>query len=116
MNTITEIKCFIASPGDTTEERNSCEIVFNDINNSIGKTMGFRLSSLRWEKDVYPSLGDYGQDVINTQIDGSYDVFIGIMKARFGSPTPNAGSGTEEEFDIAYTYSLAYPTSIHKCS
>lgn len=102
MNNITEIKCFIASPGDTSEERDACEQVFEDINNGIGKIKGFRLSSLRWEKDVYPSVGEYGQEVINTQMDGEYDLFIGIMKSRFGTPTPNAGSGTEEEFDIAY--------------
>lgn len=102
MNNISEIKCFIASPGDTMEERNACEEVFEEINNGIGRVMGFRLSSLRWEKDIYPGVGEYGQDVINTQIDGNYDLFIGIMKTRFGSPTPNAGSGTEEEFDIAY--------------
>ena len=58
---------------------------------------------MRWEKDIYPGIGEYGQDVINNQIDGNYDLFIGIMKTRFGTPTPNAGSGTEEEFDIAYT-------------
>lgn len=102
MNNITEIKCFIASPGDTSEERDACEQVFEDINNGIGKIKGFRLSSLRWEKDVYPSVGEYGQEVINAQMNGEYDLFIGIMKSRFGTPTPNAGSGTEEEFDIAY--------------
>lgn len=103
MNNISEIKCFIASPNDTTKERNVCEEVFEEINNGIGKVYGFRLSSLRWEKDIYPGIGEYGQDVINNQIDGNYDLFIGIMKTRFGTPTPNAGSGTEEEFDIAYT-------------
>jgi len=28
MNNIYEIKCFIASPGDTAEERQACENVF----------------------------------------------------------------------------------------
>ncbi|WP_308763092.1 hypothetical protein [uncultured Bacteroides sp.] len=102
MNNVSEIKCFIASPSDTGEERDACEKVFEDINNGIGKLKGIRFSSLRWENDVYPSVGAYGQDVINTQMDGKYDLFIGIMKTRFGTPTPNAGSGTEEEFDIAY--------------
>ena len=32
----------------------------------------------------------------------SYQIFIGIMHGKFGSPTPRAGSGTVEEFDIAY--------------
>jgi hypothetical protein len=34
---------------------------------------------------------------------GDADIFIGIMGPRFGTPTREAGSGTEEEFDRAYT-------------
>ena len=37
------IKCFIASPGDTTVERNICEKVFAEINNGIGVPYGFEL-------------------------------------------------------------------------
>ncbi len=48
------------------------------------------------EKDVYPSVAEYGQQVINQQVEGKYDLFVGIMKGRFGTPTPQAGSGTEE--------------------
>ncbi len=102
MNNVTEITCFIASPGDTSEERNACECVFEEINHGIGRSKGFRLVPLRWEKDVYPGVAEYGQQVINRQADGNYDLFVGIMKGRFGTPTPQAGSGTEEEFNIAY--------------
>lgn len=102
MNNTYEIKCFIASPGDTLEERNACENVFDEINHGLGSCLGFHLVSVRWEKDVYSSVGEYGQQVINQQMEGNYDLFIGIMKSRFGTPTPQAGSGTEEEFNIAY--------------
>ncbi len=102
MNNVTEITCFIASPSDTSEERNACECVFEEINHGIGRSKGFRLVPLRWEKDVYPGVAEYGQQVINRQVDGNYDLFVGIMKGRFGTPTPQAGSGTEEEFNIAY--------------
>ena len=102
MNSIIEIICFIASPGDTLEERNACETIFDEINHGLGRSKGFRLVPLRWEKDVYPSVAEYGQQVINQQVEGKYDLFVGIMKGRFGTPTPQAGSGTEEEFNIAY--------------
>lgn len=102
MNNIYEIKCFIASPGDTSEERNACEKVFEEINHGLGSCLGFRIVSVRWEKNIYPSVGEYAQQVINRQMDGNYDLFIGIMKSRFGTPTPQAGSGTEEEFNIAF--------------
>lgn len=102
MNNVYEMRCFIASPGDTVEERNACEEVFEEINHGLGRSIGFRIVSLRWEKDVYPGVAEYGQQVINRQVDGKYDLFVGIMKSRFGTPTPQAGSGTEEEFNIAY--------------
>jgi hypothetical protein len=57
---------------------------------------------LRWENDVRPSFGIDGQDVINKQIGNDYELFIGIMYKMFGTPTSNAGSGTEEEFNNAY--------------
>jgi hypothetical protein len=46
-------------------------------------------------------VGADGQDVINTQIGEEYDVFLGIMWKRFGTPTGRAASGTVEEFERA---------------
>lgn len=95
-------KCFIASPGDTSSERTICDKVFNEINKGIGNSFNFRIEALKWETDTYPAFGESSQGVINEQI-GSYDIFIGIMYKKFGTPTKVAGSGTEEEFDIAYS-------------
>ena len=94
-------KCFIASPSDTSEERDICEKVFDEINRGIGVPYNFIIQSLRWENDVHPGVGEDGQDVINKQIVDKYDLFIGIMYMKFGSPTKRAESGTEEEFNIA---------------
>lgn len=96
------IKCFIASPSDTKEERDICDSVFSFINQGIGEAYNFRLESIRWENDVHPGIGDDGQAVINNQVKDKYDLFIGIMYTKFGSPTLRADSGTEEEFNIAY--------------
>lgn len=95
-------KCFIASPNDTQAERDACDKVFAEINSSLGELLNFRVESLRWEKNVRPSFGEDGQDVINKQIGDKYHIFIGIMFKKFGSKTMRAGSGTEEEFNIAY--------------
>ena len=58
------------------------------------------LELLRWETHAYPSMGR-PQSVINAQI-GDYDVFVGILWKRFGTPTGRAESGTEEEFRLAF--------------
>jgi len=95
-------KIFLASPGDTDAERLAAEEVVDEINKSIGSRDNFRLELLKWENDTYPSVGEDGQDVINKQIGSDYQIFVGIMWKKFGSPTKRAGSGTEEEFQLAY--------------
>lgn len=95
-------KIFLASPGDTDAERQAADRVVDEINKSIGSRDNFRLELLKWENDTYPSMGEDGQDVINNQIGRDYQIFVGIMWKKFGTPTKRAGSGTEEEFELAY--------------
>ncbi|MBW0178184.1 hypothetical protein [Sediminibacterium sp.] len=95
-------KAFIASPSDTQHERDICDKVFSEINSGIGSIFNFRIESLKWENNVRPTIKDKdGQSVIFEQIGNEHQIFIGIMSKKFGSPTPRAGSGTEEEFNIA---------------
>ena len=91
-------KCFIGSPSDTHKEREICDKVFEEVNTTIGESMGFRIESKKWENDVFPGFGKDSQDVINTQIGNEYNIFVGIMWKKFGTPTNSAESGTEEEF------------------
>lgn len=96
-------KAFIASPSDTSRERILCDKVFDEINSGLGEIYKFRIESLKWEKDVRPTIRDKdGQSIIFDQIGDSFEIFIGIMNKKFGSPTPRAGSGTEEEFNEAF--------------
>jgi len=98
---IKQIRIFISSPSDVNTERQEVQEVIDELNRTLGEHNGFVLFPLTWEKNTYPSVETYSQDAINKQID-DYDIFVGIMSNRYGSPTPNAGSGTEEEFNSAY--------------
>ncbi len=95
------IRIFISSPSDVSEDREAAQRVINELNRTFCEHQGLILFPLTWEHNTYPAVGDYSQDVINQQI-GDYDIFVGIMANRFGSPTQKAESGTEEEFNIAY--------------
>ena len=99
--TQTILQVFVASPSDVAEERKILGEVIDDINQTASDAHTLRLKLLEWETDSYPGFGEDAQDVINQQIGDDYDIFLGIMWGRFGSPTPRAGSGTEEEFDRA---------------
>ncbi|MFC7670318.1 DUF4062 domain-containing protein [Hymenobacter humi] len=99
---ITHISVFLASPSDLAEERIAVKQAIDELNGMVRQMMNVHLDLLTWETDSYPSAGIDAQDVINTQIGNEYDVFIGMMWQKFGTPTGRAGSGTEEEFEIAY--------------
>lgn len=88
----------VASPSDVDEERNRLEEVIRELNIAWARELGIRLELVRWETHAFPSFGEDAQAVINGQIPDDYDLFIGIMWYRFGTPTGRAGSGTIEEF------------------
>jgi hypothetical protein len=95
-------KCFISSPGDCKNERDACQRVIDKVNNGLATHLGINFETFMWENDVLPDMGSNGQEIIDESIKKSnYDIFIGIMKNRFGQPTKKAGSGTEHEFNDA---------------
>jgi len=101
---VNRIRIFLASPGDVAEERNQLPKVVQEINliiSAIAPEKKIILDLIRWETNAFPSLGEGAQPVINSEIP-DYDIFIGMMWKRFGTPTNVAGSGTEEEFNRAY--------------
>ena len=93
------IRIFASSPSDVENERNELKAVVEELAASFSGR-GVTLELLRWETHSYPSL-ESPQVAINRQI-GAYEIFIGIMWKRFGTPTERYGSGTEEEFRDAY--------------
>nr|WP_315201776.1 hypothetical protein [uncultured Albidiferax sp.] len=103
------LSIFLASPGDVTDERNRLADAISEWNKTWARNLGVRLEVIRWEDDAYPGSGVDAQDVINQQLPQDYDLFIGIMWTRFGTPTARAGSGTAEEFDRALQMNRSGP-------
>ena len=104
MKTVRKIVCFVASPSDVTAERKACDEVAMLLNKCLGDRFGVVLEVRRWETHAHAAIGKDGQDVINNQLKPEEaDIFIGIFNKRFGAPTPRAGSGTQEEFERAYS-------------
>jgi len=98
----TILKVFLSSPSDVVEERELLNQVIQDINGLWGDEFGIVLQLVMWETHTYPDVGTDPQSVINRQIGDDYDVFVGIMWTRLGTPTGRALSGTVEEFERAY--------------
>jgi hypothetical protein len=97
------LSVFVASPDDVAEERNTLAKLLADINDVLAYLAPEKQLSLelvRYETHSYPDIGA-PQEVINREIPVSYDIFIGIMWQRAGTPTATAPSGTIEEFNRA---------------
>jgi len=97
---ITKIRVFLASPGDTVDERNSASEIIEELN-KINNSDSIEYELVKWETHAYSGIGKDAQDVINNQLNDDYDIYVGLMWQRFGSPTKRAASGTEEEFERA---------------
>jgi Domain of unknown function (DUF4062) len=96
------LQIFVASPTELKDERIALETVVKELNQTLSESTGSYLELVKWETHTMPGFGLDPQAVINEQIGDKYDIFIGILSTKFGSPTPRAGSGTEEEFERAY--------------
>jgi len=109
---VTILRVFVASPGDVDEERRSLEDVIRELNLIWTKQKEVMLELVEWETHVHPGFSADAQAVINDQIADQYDIFIGVLGTRFGTPTGRAASGTEEEFERAYTRWTKNPDEI----
>lgn len=95
---VNSLRIFVSSPNDVARERRALEEVVQQLNES---EPGVRLELFRWEADVVPRIGPPPQTVVDDQTP-AYDIYLGIMASRFGSPTSRHGSGTEQEFRDAF--------------
>ncbi|WP_084191296.1 DUF4062 domain-containing protein [Algiphilus aromaticivorans] len=98
----TIIQVFVSSPSDVQHERDLLESIVDEHNATWSAQLGITFELKRWENDTRPAFGTDPQNVITSQIGDSFDVFIGILWGRFGTKTPRAQSGTQEEFHNAY--------------
>ena len=92
------LRVFLASPSDLEPERTIAKAVVDRLNRYIARQLNLVIDLLVWE-DVLP-----GYDRPQGKIDSSVDVcdlFVGVLWARWGTPTGKYDSGFEEEFSLA---------------
>jgi len=106
MNEVKVINVFVSCPRDIKTELDSIKLIFNQINKTSGKDKNYRLEFVNWDLDVYTGIGEDGQDVINSQINGKFDILLAIIWQRIGSPTARYKSGTVEEINRAIEQKL----------
>ena len=89
----------MSGPTDVSPEKGALRSVVDDLNDHLLKTKGVQLRVVDWTDNVRPGINVDPQTEINRQIGTQFDIYLGILGTRFGTPTINAGSGTEDEFE-----------------
>lgn len=97
----TVIDVFLSSPSDLGDEREFVAEAAQEWNLLRSKATGCYINIITSDSIIAPALSDRPQSVINQQVGSDYDVYLGMMWSRLGSPTGQADSGTVEEFDRA---------------
>ena len=95
------IRVFLASTSGLGDERDAVRNAVQRINSTLGIKFDVQLSVLSYNSTVHPGVGSDAQDVINQQIGGNYDTFVGILWERVGTQTKREVSGTIEEYERA---------------
>jgi hypothetical protein len=98
---LTRLTIFASGTSETESERSALRRVAEELNKQLEKTHAITLRVRAWPDDVRPGVNAYSQAELNHQLGMEYDIYLGVLGSRFGTPTPRAGSGTEEEFSLA---------------
>lgn len=102
-NSITVYDLLISCPSDVTEYVDMLEKEVLHFNNFFGRSNNIIVRTRHWSKDSYSEFGNTPQELLNKRIVDSSDMALGVFWTRFGTPTKNYGSGTEEEINRMLT-------------
>ena len=96
---VTRYQLLISCPGDVKDEVQIIKDAVNKFNSSLTDTLDIMLQVRHWEKDAHPETGAEAQKILNKQIVDNCDAAIAIFWTRFGTPTDEYHSGSEEEIE-----------------
>ena len=100
-DTLTKLRIFVASPSDMATERAKVESVAVMLK-PLADTLGIVIDIMDW-RVVVPDMGRPEQVILDQLKPTAWDVLVGILWHRFGTPSGKEfQSGTEEEFVAAY--------------
>lgn len=101
------LSLFLASPGDVAEARRRAHLVVTELN-QFSQFSGVFVDLKEWSQAV-PGMGRPEAVILEQMPVEDWDLFVGILWQRFGTPTGGSHpvtaeafeSGTEEEFHLA---------------
>lgn len=89
----------ISCPSDVQKEIQIIREGIDEINQQTIARNHICFHVKHWSRDIDTDIGQEAQQYINENLVNDCDILVSIFKSRFGSPTKNAASGTEEEIN-----------------
>lgn len=90
----------ISCPGDIISEVDIIENAVSQFNTQFSDALGISVRTKHWRKNSYAQSGGKPQALLNEQFVNDCDAAVAILWTRFGTPTDEYDSGTEEEIEI----------------
>ena len=97
--TIQVYDLLISCPSDVSSYVEMLEKEINHFNNFYGRFNDIIIRTKYWSRDSFSEIGNTPQETLNKQIVDNSDLILAVFWTRFGTPTENYGSGTEEEIE-----------------
>lgn len=97
---IIQYDLLISCPGDIKSELTLIEKAVSDFNTTFSDALGISIRTMHWSKNSYAQSGGRPQTLLNEQFVRDCDAAVALLWTRFGTPTDQYGSGTEEEIEI----------------
>ena len=97
---VTLYNLLISCPGDVKAEVALIETAVDEFNELYADPLGITIKTRHWSKSSYAQSGGKPQALLNEQFVNKCDAAVAIFWTKFGSPTDEYGSGTEEEIEI----------------
>lgn len=109
---ITSYTLFVVCPADVEEDVEVIRTVVAELNRTWRVTNSYQLQAVHWRQDATPGVAEDAQQVINRSIGAEYDLLVGFVWTRLGTPTPRAMSGFREEVEAAVARCKRQPTAL----
>lgn len=96
---VTVYDLLLSCPGDVLDLKETINECVKSFNSSIGEANNIRIELKHWTTDSFSQSGDKPQNILNKQFIDECDLCVALLGIRFGTPTDNYDSGTEEEIE-----------------
>lgn len=96
---VTVYDLLLSCPGDVLDLKDTIDSCVKSFNASIGEANNIRIELKHWSTDSFSQSGDKPQNILNRQFVDDCDLCVALLGIRFGTPTDNYDSGTEEEIE-----------------